>query len=230
MPEREHSTILRPLRSSSYLALQPPSESDSSNSAYYGKKKIHTSARGSNGGTGTGSGRYATSPSSTGGIGITRRSSALSNSGNAAAVADSIHATAAEKMMNAAAAVPSMTTSGSHHSALSISSGNAPDGIIHGGSGSATPSKSSVAASASSDARPFLRSDSRSESRAYPAQARRSSDALARLQFLIRTNSKVVAAVVVFAFFVVFVLDDEGGSGGGGGGSSGGGAGIRGSL
>ena len=124
---------------------------------------------------------------------------------------------AGEKMMNATA-VPSIASNGSHHSALSISSGNAPDGTSGGGS-SAT----------ASDARPFLRSDSRSESRAYPAQARRSSDALARLQFLIRTNSKAVAAMVVFAFFVVFVLDDEGGSGGGGG-SSGGGAGIRGSL
>ena len=84
------------------------------------------------------------------------------------------------------------STNGSAHS-LSISSGNAPSSM-----GGTTPSKSA-------EARSFLRS----ESRAYQHHSR-ASDTLARIQFLIRTNAKVVGAIVVFAFFVVFVLDDDG--------------------
>lgn len=80
------------------------------------------------------------------------------------------------------------STNGSAHS-LTLSSGAAP---------SSTPSKST-------EARSFLRS----ESRAYQHHSR-ASDTFARIQFLLRTNAKVVGAIVVFAFFVVFVLDDDG--------------------
>jgi len=51
----------------------------------------------------------------------------------------------------------------------------------------------------------------RSESMAYaPHRSTRTADKLARIQYLLRTNARVVAAVVAFAFFVVFVLDDGG--------------------
>ena len=156
---------------------------------------------GSSSGTGVGIGRYATSPSSTGGIGITRRlSSAFANT-TASAGQPSLQGsgtgpsstggilTTAETGSTMAMNAPS--TNGSAHS-LSVASGNAP-------TTTSTPSKTSA------ESRAFLRS----ESRAY-ANHSSASDTLARIQFLLRTNAKVVGAILVFAFFVVFVLDDDG--------------------
>jgi len=48
-----------------------------------------------------------------------------------------------------------------------------------------------------------------------PHRSTRTADQLARIQYLLRTNARVVAAAVAFAFVVVFVLDDGGYSPGG---------------
>ena len=163
----------------------------------------------------------ATSPSSTGGIGITRRlSSAFANSITTTTGSSSGTTAPATAQARTLAGDTTTTTtigssapntnsnaqtltmnapstgngsSSSSHS-LSISSGNAPSSA----SASTTPPKAS-------EGRAFLRS----ESRAYASHST-ASDALARLQFLLRTNARTVGAVVAFAFFVVFVLDDDG--------------------
>ena len=163
----------------------------------------------------------ATSPSSTGGIGITRRlSSAFANSTATTTASSGTTATATAQARTLAGDTTTIGTIGSSapntnsnaqtltmnapstgngsssssHS-LSISSGNAPSASA---SASTTPPKAS-------EGRAFLRS----ESRAYASHST-ASDALARLQFLLRTNARTVGAVVAFAFFVVFVLDDDG--------------------
>lgn len=74
----------------------------------------------------------------------------------------------------------------------SISMGNAGNGTGAGGSGTGGETRS------------FLRSESRAYSSPSPA-----SEMMARIQYILRTNARIVGAIVAFAFFVVFVLDDE---------------------
>ena len=145
------------------------------------------------GGSSISSGRYHASPSSTGGIGITRRqlSSAFAtqtasggdrntNTNPAAAAAAAVTAGVGEIGINSNQTTimnSAPSTNGSAHSSLSVGLGGV----------------------------------SRSESMAYaPHRSTRTADKLARIQYLLRTNARVVAAVVAFAFFVVFVLDDGG--------------------
>ena len=195
----------------------PSAEQDSYyDKIYKSKATPEPKAVGGSGADGAagGSNRYATSPNSTGGIGITRRlSSAFANSSSTTAsaaptlagdsnigigIGGSAPNTSGNNTTNNAQTTRTMnapsTGNGSAHS-LSLAAGNAPSTSM------STPSKSSA-----EESRAFLRS----ESRAYANHSHRASDTLARLQFLLRTNARVVGAILAFAFFVVFVVDDDG--------------------